>query len=207
MFAKLELELNVNNILIPSFEIDKGEIKYFELNCVKNKNKKNDLLSALSLESKIPGLMVLTKIAISKSYSKKLIKTKISDIPNIERLIKESEEEYKIIFQQYFNKKIIFLPGNFRTLIALHIACSKSKFVAFDTAGMDPLGEQMLLRYVEKKRKEGWGFLYFKFTITQLIAHEKNIFNSSWKDWILSIKSKFSRYKTEFCSVIIDISK
>ncbi len=200
MFAKSKLELNINGISIPPFIIKKGEIIYFELNYISSEKKEADLLSALFLESKIKGLTVFTKLAIAKPYCKRLIKTRISEIPEIERLIEESEDECKVCFKQYFNKSIIFLPGNMRALIALHIACSKSKFVAFDTAGMDPLGEQMLFRYIRQKREDGWGFLYFKFQINKL--HKKgifglckyNIFYYLWFYWLPFITKKiFSR--------------
>jgi len=105
------------------------------------------------------------EITISKPHCQKFTKTKISKIPQIEQLLAESEEEYQRIFKRYFHQKIIFLAGNPRGLIALHLACTKSKYVAYDTTGLDSLGVEMLERYVAKKSKKGWNFLYFTFLI------------------------------------------
>lgn len=50
-------------------------------------------------------------------------------------------------------------PGTPKVLIAVLLAMSKSRLVAFSTAGLDPLGVSRVERLVDDARDRGWAFL------------------------------------------------
>lgn len=174
MFAVSVKELDFDGVLVPPFEIDKGGLLFFEWPRFPGGRPEHKFLSVLRQESTISGLTVFVKLVIAEPYEKRLQNMLVSQVPQIGELLSVVRQDYKERFEEQFHDLICNLPGTMRVLLAMHIACNESQFVAFNSSGLDILGEEALLEYAGEKAKRGWAFLYFRFPTTRSREADKN---------------------------------
>lgn len=167
VLLSLETELRFGRVILPPFSISEGEVCTIDWPDLLDSKWTEEFLAKLVDSTGDGAFSILRDICYINPRKKTFLNQRMSDIPQIDRLLGCLPLEMQQRLSQAMKDTVSAMPGTFRNLIALHSACTKSRLVVFDASGVDPCGEKCLRAYAVSRTAEGFGFVYLRFPLAK----------------------------------------
>jgi len=162
-----EKAITLGTLEVPPFAVSEGEIFVFDWPHQMEGEEVRQFFKVLQKNADGTGLTVNARIGLTHPFLKMPRRQYIDKIPGILDLINEISGHAKDrLYEAYLKKQqVVEMPGTECALLSLHLVSFESRVILFSDAGLDPLGSIEVIKYVLKKAKQGFGFLFMRFPI------------------------------------------